>query len=135
MKKLPIALCAKRTLYNNNGLFRAIVIKRSYCWRCDLQAVVTCSPSKKKSHRLKGELLSEVHLNWKTKQEKRVLPVHTTDIVLSPHFCLEAFVSDMGKYERKSFPNSLVPIMFCAQPYENNGKLTLRVCLVFESQH
>ena len=27
-------LCAKRTLFNNSGLFRAIVIERSYCWRC-----------------------------------------------------------------------------------------------------
>ena len=27
-------LCTKRTLYNNSGLFRAIVIKRSHCWRC-----------------------------------------------------------------------------------------------------
>ena len=28
------SLCAKRTLYNSSGLFRAIVIKRSYCWWC-----------------------------------------------------------------------------------------------------
>ena len=27
------ALCAKRTLYKNSGLFRAIVINLSYCWR------------------------------------------------------------------------------------------------------
>ena len=28
-------LCAKRTLFNNSGLFRAIIIKRSYCWLCE----------------------------------------------------------------------------------------------------
>ena len=27
------SLCAKRTLYNNSGLFRAIVVKSSYYWR------------------------------------------------------------------------------------------------------
>ena len=30
---LNFALCPKRILYNNSGLFRAIVIRRSYCWR------------------------------------------------------------------------------------------------------
>ena len=34
--KKSASLCAKRTLYNRSGLFRAIVIKRSYCWRCFL---------------------------------------------------------------------------------------------------
>ena len=30
---ITAALCPKRTLYNNSSLFRALVIKRSYCWR------------------------------------------------------------------------------------------------------
>ena len=34
LKLLGHSLCAKQTFCNNSGLFRAIVIKRSYCWPC-----------------------------------------------------------------------------------------------------
>ena len=34
--KVKITPCAKRTLYSNSGLFRAIVIKCSYCWQCQI---------------------------------------------------------------------------------------------------